>query len=168
MGRVDHLVEIPNHPTTSPTPLGTCDYLAMPHRSGVHLAGDPCINWTPEPSPETDPYGNGTLVPSDHWGKGCPADCEVHAEGLEPPPLTLNEIKTNLYAHIDRWQGIAEREKRRADAAEAENAKLRDVVEEAKTVHFVMVRDRTCRCASRLQRPCALAAALDALEAPHD
>jgi hypothetical protein len=26
-----------------------------------------------------NPYGNGTLVPSDHWGRGCPADCEVHA-----------------------------------------------------------------------------------------
>jgi hypothetical protein len=25
-----------------------------------------------------DPYGNGTLVPSNHWGAGCPADCDVH------------------------------------------------------------------------------------------
>ena len=28
-----------------------------------------------------DPYGNGTLVPSDHWGKGCPDDCDVHKKG---------------------------------------------------------------------------------------
>lgn len=25
-----------------------------------------------------DPYGNGTFVPSDHWGRGCQVDCQVH------------------------------------------------------------------------------------------
>ena len=44
------------------------------------MSSDPTPSPTPGPPPETDPYGNGTLVPSDHWGKGCPADCEVHAE----------------------------------------------------------------------------------------
>lgn len=28
--------------------------------------------------PSSDPYGNGTLVPDDHWGAGCPQDCAVH------------------------------------------------------------------------------------------
>lgn len=27
---------------------------------------------------DTDPYSNGTLVPDDHWGAGCPDDCDVH------------------------------------------------------------------------------------------
>jgi hypothetical protein len=42
----------------------------------------------PEPSPgtePTDPYGNGTLVPSDHWGKGCPENCEVHPDPTPSP-----------------------------------------------------------------------------------
>ena len=28
----------------------------------------------------SDPYGNGTLVPDDHWGRGCPhPNCDVHS-----------------------------------------------------------------------------------------
>ena len=47
-----------------------------------------------------------------------------------PEENPLTEVKVNLYAHIDRWQGIAEREKRRADAAEAERDRYKEALEE--------------------------------------
>ena len=33
-----------------------------------------------------DPYGNGTLVPADHWGRGCPDGCEVHPDPQPSEP----------------------------------------------------------------------------------
>ena len=43
-----------DHPTPSPTPLGTCDNNDRFRGDKPHPKGDLCINWTPEPSPGTE------------------------------------------------------------------------------------------------------------------
>jgi hypothetical protein len=39
-----------------------------------------------------DPYRNGTLVPSDHWGRGCDVDCIVHRVASERQRRFIEEI----------------------------------------------------------------------------